>query len=371
MQGEHMKRVLNLAFVAFALFGTWASAADLKPCLGSTYGRIEAPHAAKCEKLAIKGKLTNRERAQIYLQLAFGKFFGAPWKAGDEAKTMDEVFRFAKASVRADNTYGDAYLALADFYQYKNIVAEVLSTLDAGAKNSRDDIRVQAEYAAHFASPFRKKETEQICLKVTTSPNVDQRSYFACGKAAKHSGLPALAEIYLYKAMKDDKIGDPARNNDIQFGAAIDDYVDILSRDGRGYEAAKVVESILSEKPFVPLGDWKFLAELLEKVGDFEGAAKYYGIVASNAFVPDQFGFKLRQVISLARASKPQQSLQLAERLFENSTLQQVLRLQVNLKNGSQKDLVITGKFDDQTKKALSACIKERGCFEGVSGKPI
>jgi tetratricopeptide (TPR) repeat protein len=366
-----MMRILKVASVVLALSASSASAADLKSCLGSTYGRIEAAHAANCERLAIKGKLANRERAQIYLQLAFGKFFAERSKPGDEAKTMPEVLRLAKASVQADNTYGDAYLALADFYQYQNMVAEVLSTLEAGVKKSRDDNRVQAEYAAHFASPDRKKEIEQICLKVTISPDVDQRSYFACGKASKHSGLPALAEIYLYKAMQEDQMGDPARNNDIQFGAPIDDYVDLLFRDGRGRDAARVVESILTKKPVVPLGDWKILAELLEKTGDYEGAAKYYGIVASNALVPDQFGFKLKQVVSFARAGKSQLSLELAERLFESTTLQQVLRLQVKLKNGSQKDLVINGKFDDQTRKALSACIKERGCFEGVAGQAI
>lgn len=367
-----MIRILTAACVSLVVTTSAVFAGSLQYCTGATEQRIEVVDVRKCERIAVKRKMSQRQRSQIYLRLAFTNFFGAaPANVGKDSKTMSEVFRLAKSSIAIDNTYGDAYLALADFYQYKNMAAEATMILKKGLANAPENVVLQAEYAAHAASPENKAEIEKLCVKAAAIPTKDMRPYYACGLAAKHSGLLALAEIYLYKAMINHKPGGPGSKNDILFGTPTEEYMKLLFEQGRIKEAAKTLESLFADQPLVPLPDLIFLANMQQQAGEYEKAAKNYGLAASNPLVNDRFALKLKQVVLLARAGKSDQSLELAARLFNEADQQQVLALQVRLKNGSQKDLAITGKFDNSTKNALSACIKERGCFEGVAGQPI
>jgi tetratricopeptide (TPR) repeat protein len=279
---------------------------------------------------------------------------------------VKEVIRLAKDAIETDSTNGDGYLFLADIYAYRGRQDEVVSVFTDGLKNVPNDVRVIAQYAAHTASLATKADVMEKCEKVTSSPDVSRNSYFACGKAVERAEENALAEAYYLHAIKnDEKL--IARVNDLQFGSPEHEYVNLMVKDGRGKDAASALESALLNRGHVTYLDWELLASLQTTVADYEGAAKYYGIAASRSLPFRQFTLKLKQVMSLAMAGKTEESLHLAEILFATSTKKQVLRLQVQLRNGTQKDLVITGIFDDQTKKALSTCIREIGCFAGVA----
>jgi hypothetical protein len=365
-----MMRILKTAVLLLCFSTTGALSADITSCVEPSMRRVRELDFRSCEKLASKGKLTNHKRSQIFLNLAFTTFFGASLQKGGEEIKLREVIRLAKSSIEADPSNGDAYLSLADFYEYQSRQEEVVSVLKAGLKNVPTDLRIVAEFAAHTASPATKADVVEMCKKVTLSMDVNRDSYVACGKAAQLSGDKALAEIYLFNAIKtEEKL--TSRMNDVQFGSPEDFYVDLMVSEGRGKDAAKALENALLSKGRVSYIEWEVLASLQSSVADYDGAAKYYKIAASNAIPTHQFILKFKQVIALAMAGKSQDSLHLAELLFMTSTQQQILRLQVQLKNGSQKDLIITGRFDDQTKKALSACLRERGCFKGVTGQAI
>jgi hypothetical protein len=370
MCGEHMMRVLKVAAFLVCLSTTSALSADIKSCVEPSIRRVSEQDFSRCERLASTGNLGVQQRSRIFLNLAFTTFFRPSLKVDGEETKFRNVIRFANASIAADPANGDAYLALADFLEMRYQLQEAVSVLSDGLKKAPTDLRIVAEYAAHTASPATKVAIVEMCNKVTSSTEVDPNSYFACGKAAVGAGSNDLAELYLFKAISVEA-NPAARFNDVQFGSPEKMYFNLMMKAGRGKDAAKVLESAYLKRRGVNYFEWQLLAEMQAQVANYDQAAQYYGIAASNAFPSLQFSLKLNQVIFLAKAGKTQDSLHLADILFLSSTQQQVLRLQVMLKNGSQKDLTINGKFDEQTKRALSACIRERGCFGDFKGQLI
>ncbi len=365
-----MTQIVKYFCLAFALVASTAQAADVKSCLGSYSERIDKADVAKCEKIAQKKNLTARQQAQIYLQLAITAYFARPADSMDAAQKTAQVFRYLQASSEADNTFGDTFLAMADVYRLEGKYGRTISSLDEGLKTSPDDARLLAKRAEYSASAETREETRKVCVKATASPIAGQNIYFSCGRATRKAGLLDIAEIYLYKAAMEFETDHSDRFLDIRFGAPSKDYADLLVETGRGKDAVKFYEMVAAKQPSHPMA-MRNLAEIQEKSGDLAGAAKSQGNAASSVQAEYRFRFQLLQVITLARAGKPVESFLLAKNLFDGATLQQVLSLQVKLKNGSQKDLTITGKFDDQTRKALSACINDKGCFANEAGQPI
>ncbi len=355
-------RILKYTVLTIAILVSPVHAADSKSCLGSYQTRVQADDLAKCEKIAQSSSLTKRQKAQIFLQLAITVNFSWP---GDK-----DVERLLEASAAADEMFGDTFLVMADIHRFSGKFDNIVPSLNRGLKGSPDDMRLAAKRAEYIASPDIARDIKKICAKATASPQADKSLYFSCGRAAQKANLLDIAEIYLYKAATEFETVDSKRFMDISIGAPSKDYADLLLATGREKDAAKFYQDIAAKQPTHPMA-MRNLAEIQEKAGDLAGAAQSEGNIASSVQANYRFRFQLHQLILLARAGKPAESTRLAKNLFNGATQNQILRLQVKLKNGSQKKVVITGKFDDQTKEALAICINDRGCFANSAGQRL
>ncbi len=142
-------------------------------------------------------------------------------------------------------------------------------------------------------------------------------------------------------------------------------YATFLEKHNSPKAAADFLEAYLKTRSPNDISPYhkKLMAELYQKSGNFAKAAEQFDNLKAGFPRRKAYEMKLAALINLAKSGDMSGARAMSLFMFEKATKNQILQLQVKLKNGTQRHLKITGKYDADTKSALDACLNDRKCF--------
>ncbi len=365
---------ISTLFAAFLLTcgASQAASPKLKDCLGSVDQRISVENFNKCEALTRSKKLTARQKAQLFLQLGITV-------ETDQLDSRSTRFKgkitlpveYWEKAIAADKTYAESYLILATTVGYRQQPELKRQFLEAGRIAAPEDPRFDSEIALIDSGPTNSTLVRELCNRSMAHPAADKSIFYNCGEAFWRSDLKAEAGVAFRKAAFEFPVEQTPRYGIMQSGIDESTFADHLSNDGKAIEAASFYEKYLGlkHKLNVTYSALGVLGGLYEKAGKPAEAATVFEKAARNATGEWQYIYRLRQIVNLATAGESDEAKTVSNDFFEKASKKQVLLLQLKLKNGWQKHLIITGKYDEETKAALKNCIADSGCFAAKPGQ--
>ncbi len=367
-----IKKVLFVFASVVAYCNVASASPSLKECEGSIDTRISIQDFKSCEAFTKNKKMTARQKAQIYLQLGITAHV-------DQYNTRSTIFKdglgmhfkYWEKAIAADKTFVEPYLILAATHASLNQMDLKAKFLKEGQIAFPNDPRLDSEVALLDASPDRASAIQEMCGRATANGVADSSVFYNCGQAYWYANLKAESEASFRKAAFGFPDGQSSRYGLIAPYIGASTYAENLKADGKYIQAADFLEEYLAFKHWlgVNYSDLELLGDLFLKVGKPAKAANAFEKAARQTDDEMQYSLRLRQIIGLAASGNNDEAQSVSAQLYRNATKKQILQLQLKLKNATQKELVITGKFDDATKTALMECLLDSECFMISSGQ--
>jgi tetratricopeptide (TPR) repeat protein len=361
-----MRLFTSLLFLVLIGHSAVANESDqIQGCLGNIETFIPEKDIQACTQLLVSKSLSSHNRAQILIQLGTAvQFSGAQSTTQMEEKSLESIELYKKA-IESEPRYVEAYLILATALKLKERTSEALKVLDAGLTVIPDDPRLIADKSVILAKTEHAKDVEKLCTLAVSSKHADQSVYEECARALAAAGFVEQADGLFKKATQNEDRMSRKRFGLWQSGRIGFDYAQFLDQQGRSKEAAEFFDAHLLKIPsqLVSRSERQFLAELFTKIGSPDRAAKLLSTVAAASSPSSAFKIKLLELQNLTKSGDMSAARSLAQFMFEGASKNQILQLQVKLKNGTQKQLKITGKYDAITIEALDNCLNDKECF--------
>lgn len=351
-----------------------SAAPTIESCIGSYKVRIVQQNVATCKKYTKSKKVKAEQKAKIFLQLGIFEMFNGGSSANFDAGAQEaKVESFMREAMKLDPNYPDSSLSLAGYFMRIGQKSKALEILRKAILQFPDDPRFAADLATVIADPAAAEEVRKLCEKSLSHKAADYTSFRSCASAYWNSGLVAEGEATYRKAignfehMTFDRFvipGDPR---------VMLEFVFKLDRIGRTQDAITFHEDYLIKHPkYSSFYDEDIaVARMYEKLSLYLKAARAFEKASRRTGGNDQAEVRIKQIENLVAAGEFAEAKLVSERFFERASKRSILQLQVKLKNGTQKQIKITGVFDAETKKALEVCLADRGCFPAHQGQSL
>ena len=325
----------------------------------------------KCLAKTEDASLGARERAQVKVRVAAG--FQLDPNLGFANGLPETAFEDLLKSAAADDPkLADSYLVLAEQWLRNDRVADAIRLLDEALVESSTDARLLALKAKGVARQRDGNAVNELCKKVEGGVNGDHVAYQHCAEAFWSLGEFAHADRFFKLASQRYDAWAPLRASRILSSAPAEVYGQLLSEKGQNREAAEVLASFAKQMPDAIGPGYLDLAKYQEDAGLYLDAAETLRVSADKL---QQLGLgtetTIRRIVNLALGGKSEEAEALWHRTSQLWTKREVLRMQVRLKNGAQKNFVISGKVDKEMDQAMIACIKDQSCYKGLVGRSL
>jgi tetratricopeptide (TPR) repeat protein len=327
-----------------------------------------------CEKRAKRTGLSSEERANRYFQFGVGQLESNPRSLANISKSQEKAFAAFDRAIAVDPSFLEPYItaALAKFF-YGDMTG-ALAYLNQGLQVAPGDARLKATKAKILVSTQDWNSPQVLCDEVRRQENPGILANVLCGTVYSALEVHEKAALAFSAASGSYQPGDRYTYGSVQYEDPHYGWASATASSGNPLKAAQILTELFAKAPSHDLRprDYVMRAEFYEKAGLYGNAADDYGKAAT---LPRELKspreLRMLQVFNLSKAGLHDEARKSSNYLFEGATLQEILRMQVKLKNGSFKDLKITGKFDQPNRAALQQCVSETTCFDEIAGQRV
>lgn len=369
-----MKITTLVGMLCFGLLFSPAHASTFDTCTRLEFNYLPATEFAGCKKLLEREDLSIRQRAQVLLYLGTAAELLNHGSSASTEKLKSEYDLWRQA-MSIDPSFADPFLELADRLRRESKTKEALAVIEAGLSHSPEDGRLMVEKAMLRAGMIDSKGTQELCELAMVTEAIDHSALQRCAVAMDSFGLRDKAVEYygratdLYERKPQNRFG---LFQDYQPAYKYAKY--ISTKMSKHAEAAVIMRKYLEREPALKRDPFhlEFLGDLEEKLGNHTAAAESYKSATERFFVSqDIVPIAMKQIVSLSNAGKADEALNAWRSVRAQMTKRQILQWQVKLKNGTQKQLSITGIADEATERAARDCFKDPDCYKGIFGRTL
>jgi tetratricopeptide (TPR) repeat protein len=291
------------------------------------------------------------------------------------AQQMLSDFNGAMASwdlaIAADPKSPDAYVAKGEWLVLSNDFPNAIDLMEKALEHTPNSVGVWTGLARAYQGLGRFEEADKAYGKAITLDSRDMlANFYAAQFAEQFKQFELAAHHYELAAEKWNwqtggaglglmGISDPLR------GAAA-----ALGQLGRGKDAVALLTKRVESMPPQAV-DGMLLAErgkLYMQIGQNAEAAD--DLKKAIALLPPELSKGLEGQLSLAlrNSGNDAEANDRFAAVLDGGTLQEILRLQVFLRNRGYGDVTINGKPDAHTRTAVDACLRELSCTSSAGG---